>query len=54
LLEFVLGVVEAQLPSFNMNTLTVVSPAVPVGPQQLTLTNSTGETVSLDAAVIAN
>jgi hypothetical protein len=38
----------------DMNTLSVVSPAVPVGPQQLTLTNSTGETVSLDAAVIAN
>jgi IPT/TIG domain len=38
----------------DMNTLTVVSPAVPAGPQQLALTNATGETVSLDAAVIAN
>jgi len=38
----------------DMNTLTVVSPAVPTGPQQLTLTNATGETVSLDAAVTAN
>lgn len=38
----------------DMNTLSVVSPAVPAGPQQLALTNATGETVSLDAAVIAN
>jgi hypothetical protein len=38
----------------DMNTLIVISPAVPVGPQQLTLTNATGGTVSLDAAVIAN
>ena len=38
----------------DMNTLTVVSPAVPAGPQQLTLTNANDETVSLDAAVIAN
>ena len=38
----------------DMNTLAVVSPAVPAGTQQLPLTNATGETVSLDAAVIAN
>jgi IPT/TIG domain len=38
----------------DMNTLTVVSPAVPTGPQQLTLTNVNGETVTVDAAVIAN
>jgi hypothetical protein len=38
----------------DMNTLTAVSPAVPAGPQQLTLTNANGETVSLDAAVTAN
>jgi hypothetical protein len=38
----------------DMNTLTVVSPAVTAGPQQLTLTNANGETVLLDAAVIAN
>jgi hypothetical protein len=38
----------------DMNTLTMVSPAVPAGRQQLTLTNANGETVSLDAAVIAN
>ena len=38
----------------DMNTLNVVSPAVTAGPQQLTLTNTNGETVSWDAAVIAN
>ncbi len=38
----------------DMNTLTVVSPAVPTGPQQLTLTNVNGETVTMDAVVIAN
>jgi hypothetical protein len=36
------------------NTLTVISAAVPPGPQQLTLTNANGETVSLDAAITAN
>ena len=38
----------------DMNTLTVVSPAVPTGPLQLTLTNVNGETVTVDAVVIAN
>jgi hypothetical protein len=38
----------------DMNTVTVVSPAVAAGPQRLTLTNANGETVSVDAAVIAN
>jgi IPT/TIG domain len=38
----------------DMNTLTVVSAAVPTGPQQLTLTNMNGETVTVDAVVIAN
>jgi IPT/TIG domain len=38
----------------DMNTLTVVSPAVTSGPQQLTVTNTSGETVSLGAAVTAN
>jgi len=38
----------------DMNTLIGISPAVPAGPQRLTLTNATGETVSLDDAVIAN
>jgi len=38
----------------DMNTLIAVSPAVPIGPQQLTLTNVNGETVTMDAVVIAN
>ena len=38
----------------DMNTLTVGSPAVTSGPQPLTITNTSGETVSLDAAVTAN
>jgi IPT/TIG domain len=38
----------------DMNTLTVVSPALAPGPQQLTLTNANGETISLDAAITAN
>ena len=38
----------------DMNTLTVVTPALTTGPQRLTITNPDGETVSLDAAYIAN
>jgi hypothetical protein len=38
----------------DMNTLTLVSPAVSSGPQQLTLTNVNGETVTVDDVVIAN
>jgi hypothetical protein len=38
----------------DMNTLTVVSPAVSSGPQQLTLTNVNGETVTVNDVVIAN
>jgi hypothetical protein len=38
----------------DMNTLNVVSPAVTAGLQQLTLANANDETVSWDAAVIAN
>ena len=52
--RFVQGVKPVTATLVDMNTLTVVSPAVAAGPQQLTLTNATGETVSLDAAVIAN
>jgi hypothetical protein len=36
------------------NTLLVVTPARTLGPQQITLTNPDGETVSLDAALFAN
>jgi hypothetical protein len=38
----------------DKNTLTLLTPALSVGPQQLTLTNPDGETVSLDAAFTAN
>ena len=38
----------------DSNTLLVVTPALTAGPQQITLTNPDGETVSLDAAFIAN
>ncbi len=38
----------------DMNTLTVVTPAVTAGAQRVTITNPDGETVSLDAAYIAN
>jgi len=38
----------------DSNTLVVVTPALTAGPQQITLTNPDGETVSLDAALIAN
>ena len=41
--------------TFNdMNTLTVVTPALAAGPQRVTIANPDGETVSLDAAFIAN
>jgi hypothetical protein len=49
-----IGAKTATATLVDMNTLTVVSPAVMCGAQQLTLTNANGETVSLDAAVIAN
>jgi hypothetical protein len=38
----------------DSNTLLVVTPALTPGPQQITLTNPDGETVSLDAALTAN
>lgn len=38
----------------DMNTLSVVSPGLPAGPQQLTIANVNGESVALDAAVVAN
>jgi hypothetical protein len=38
----------------DANTLSVVTPSLTPGPQQITITNSDGETVSLDAAFIAN
>jgi hypothetical protein len=38
----------------DANTLSFVTPVLTPGPQQLTLTNPDGESVSLDAALIAN
>ena len=38
----------------DMNTLTVVTPALSTGSQRVTITNPDGETVSLDAAFTAN
>ena len=37
-----------------MNTITAASPALPAGAQQIVLTNPSGETISLDAALTAN
>jgi hypothetical protein len=37
-----------------MNTITVTSPALPVGAQQVVLTSASGETIWLDAALTAN
>ena len=36
------------------NTLSVVTPALASGPQQIVITNPDGQTVSLDAAITAN
>ena len=38
----------------DMNTLTVVTPALPAGAQRLTIINPDGESISLDAAFTAN
>jgi len=38
----------------DASTLLIVTPTLTPGPQQLTLTNPDGETISLDAALIAN
>jgi hypothetical protein len=37
----------------DKNTLTFAAPALPAGGQQLVLTNPDGESVSLDAAFLA-
>jgi hypothetical protein len=38
----------------DMNTLTIVTPALSVGTQRVTITNPDGETISLDATFTAN
>ena len=44
----------ATVTFIDINTLTVVTPALTTGPQRLTITNPDSETVSLDAAYTAN
>jgi hypothetical protein len=38
----------------DVNTLTIVTPATSTGPQQVVITNADGESVTLDAAFLAN
>ena len=38
----------------DMNTITLISPTLPAGAQQIVLTNTSGETISLDAALTVN
>jgi hypothetical protein len=38
----------------DASTLLVVTPALTAGPQQIIITNPDGESISLDAALIAN
>ena len=49
-----IGGKDATVTFTDMNTLTVVTPAVTAGTQRVTITNPDGETVSLDAAYTAN
>jgi len=48
-----LGGKSATVTLKDMNTLTLTTPSMSAGPQQLTLTNQDGESVSLDAAFSA-
>lgn len=48
-----LGGKSAAVSITDMNTLIVTTPAMPTGPQQLVLTNPDGESISLDAAFLA-
>src|SRR5208283_5429562 len=48
-----LGGKSAKVAFKDGNTLLMTTPAHSVGPQQLTLTNADGESVSLDAAFVA-
>jgi large repetitive protein len=38
----------------DVNTLTVITPVVSPGPQQIIITNPDGQSIALDAAFIAN
>jgi hypothetical protein len=48
-----LGGKPATVTPIDLNTLTLSTPAIHTGPQQLVLTNPDGESVSLDAAFLA-
>jgi ABC-type glycerol-3-phosphate transport system substrate-binding protein len=41
-------------PLKDMNTLSVVTPSLIPGPQQIVITNPDGEGISLDAVITAN
>jgi hypothetical protein len=49
-----IGGKSATVTFIDMNTLTVVTPALSAGAQRVTITNPDGESVSLDAAYTAN
>ncbi len=49
-----IGAKTASVTFKDMNTLTVVTPALATGAQRVTITNPDGEVISLDAAFIAN
>jgi len=51
--KITLGGKPASVTFKDMNTLNVITPALSSGPQQLILTNPDGESVSLDAAFLA-
>jgi len=48
-----LGGKSATVAFKDMNTLNLTAPALSPGPQQLVLTNPGGESISLDAAFLA-
>ena len=48
-----LGGKAAAVTPIDLNTLTLTTPPTNTGPRQLVLTNSDGESVSLDAAFLA-
>ncbi|GAC1616917.1 MAG: hypothetical protein NVS9B13_02950 [Candidatus Acidiferrum sp.] len=49
-----LGGKSASVSFQDMNTLTITVPALSPGPQQVVITNPGGETISWDAAILAN
>jgi hypothetical protein len=53
-IQGMIGGKPATLTFKDMDTVTLVTPAVSAGSQQIVLTNPDGETVSMDAAFITN